>query len=208
MLVQNANNTLTESPAKIDQDSIAGQFTIHRERLVRTARYRIDPRLLGRVDPEDVVQQSYLECLKRLKHFHHGISLFVQIRQLLLQTITDIHRRHLLTKARSVTCEVPMRVPAGAYSKSSITLTRILQDRIASPSAEMHRTENNLKLSEAIQSLNEIDCEVLLMRHFEDMTNAEVAQSLSIKPVTASQRYLRALSRLKDVLESDSHFSS
>jgi RNA polymerase sigma-70 factor, ECF subfamily len=47
-----------------------------------------------------------------------------------------------------------------------------------------------------------MDREVLQMRHFEQLSNIEVAQRLNIDPPAASKRYVRALERLKGLLVS------
>lgn len=209
MQIENAiiedNVSLSNNDPRFDKDWIADQFTLHRKRLIQVVRFRLDHRLHGRVDSEDVLQEAYLDAVKRLSHFHDRMSVFVQIRQILLQTLTDVHRRHLAVQARNVSREVSLHQPA-ARSQSSITLTRLLQARIASPSSEIKQAETHFKLNQAIASLSELDCEVLLMRHFEDLTNQEVAETLNIKPDTACRRYLRALERLKNILESLSHF--
>ena len=184
---------------------IAEQFTVHRERLLQTARFRLDPRLHGRVDAEDVVQEAFLESVKRQDHFHNDLSLFVQIRQIVVQTLIDVHRRHLGVKARDVKREQSL-VNGRDLSKTCLTLARLLHATVSSPSAPMRRAETITKLYHALESLSDVDCEVLLMRHFEDMTNTEVAQSLGVNSDTACQRYIRALARLKSILESQSHF--
>ena len=191
-------------PSPFDKGWIAEQFTEHRQRLVQVVRFRLDRRLHGRVDPEDILQEAYLDAVKRARHFHDRMSVFVQIRQILLQTLTDVHRRHLAVKARNVSREVSLN--QANHSQSSIAITRLLQARISSPSSPIKQAETLFKLNQAIESLSDNDCEVLLMRHFEDMTNLEVAQALNIKPDTACRRYLRALERLKGILESLSHF--
>ena len=56
-------------------------------------------------------------------------------------------------------------------------------------------------LEKAIESMEPIDQEVLALRHFEELTNSEVAEVLGIQQKAASIRYIRAVARLKDVLE-------
>ncbi|MGL4421598.1 MAG: sigma factor-like helix-turn-helix DNA-binding protein [Gemmataceae bacterium] len=51
-----------------------------------------------------------------------------------------------------------------------------------------------------MEGLEPLDREVLALRHFEELSNAESAQVLGILPAAASKRYVRALARLKDVL--------
>lgn len=198
-------NPLDRNTTRFDKDGIAEQFTSNHTRLIQVIRTRMDHRLQGRVDPEDILQEAFLDALKRISHFHDRISIFVQIRQILLQTLIDVHRRHLVVKARTVVAETNHR-PA-SQAQSSITLVRLLKAKLPSPSSPIQHAETCFKVSQAIETLGEMDCEVLLMRHFEDMSNQEIAESLNIKPVTASRRYLRALGRLKETLESLSHFA-
>ena len=47
---------------------------------------------------------------------------------------------------------------------------------------------------------NPIDREILTLRHFEELSNNETAQVLGIAKTAASNRYVRALKRLKDIL--------
>jgi RNA polymerase sigma-70 factor (ECF subfamily) len=62
------------------------------------------------------------------------------------------------------------------------------------------RAETQLRLQEALNSMEPLDREVLTLRHFEMLTNEETAQVLGIKKTTASNRYIRAMKRLKDLL--------
>jgi RNA polymerase sigma-70 factor (ECF subfamily) len=66
------------------------------------------------------------------------------------------------------------------------------------------RGERLARLREALDSMDEIDREVLALRHFEELSNNEVAEILGIQKTAASNRYVRALKRLKQVLEADS----
>ena len=70
-----------------------------------------------------------------------------------------------------------------------------------SPSLAARRGEIMTLVREALDQLDPIDREVLVLRHFEQMSNLEAAASLSIKPAAASKRYVRAVDRLRGVLE-------
>ena len=48
--------------------------------------------------------------------------------------------------------------------------------------------------------MDEIDREVLALRHFEELTNNEVAEVLGLQKSAASNRYVRALTRLRTIL--------
>jgi len=67
-------------------------------------------------------------------------------------------------------------------------------------------TETARKLESAIEGMEPIDREILALRHFEELTNSEVAQVLGIQVKAASIRYIRALKRLKELLGTLSTF--
>jgi RNA polymerase sigma-70 factor (ECF subfamily) len=71
---------------------------------------------------------------------------------------------------------------------------------LTSPSQAAIRDEWKKQLTEALESMDEIDREVLTLRHFEDLSNKEVADLLGIGENAASNRYVRALTRLKGLL--------
>ena len=49
--------------------------------------------------------------------------------------------------------------------------------------------------------MDPLDSEVLALRHFDELSNDEVALLLGIPKGTASRRYVRALGRLRTALE-------
>jgi RNA polymerase sigma-70 factor (ECF subfamily) len=56
-------------------------------------------------------------------------------------------------------------------------------------------------LRAVLERLDPIDREVLALRHFEELSNHEVAEVLGIQTAAASKRYIRAIERLKQALE-------
>ncbi len=58
-----------------------------------------------------------------------------------------------------------------------------------------------MRFQAAIETLDDNDREVVLMRHFEQLSNKDVAQSLSISESAAGMRYLRAMRRLRGLLQ-------
>jgi RNA polymerase sigma-70 factor, ECF subfamily len=63
------------------------------------------------------------------------------------------------------------------------------------------RDELRRQLREALGKLPATDREILSMRHLEQMETAEIAASLAISQGAARVRHLRALQRLRDLLE-------
>jgi RNA polymerase sigma-70 factor (ECF subfamily) len=75
-----------------------------------------------------------------------------------------------------------------------------LLGRLTCPSQAAIQAETRLRVQEVLNSMDPLDREILTLRHFEQLTNAEVAAILETNESTASSRYLRALKRLKDEL--------
>lgn len=180
---------------------LAEQYGQHRERLKQMVRLRMDRRLQGRVDPSDVLQEAYLECAKRFAEYQANPSMpfYLWIRFLTGQKLIDLHRRHLGTKMRNAGQEVSLY--RGALPQaSSESLAAQLLGRLTSASRAAIRAETQIRVQEALCNLDPMDQEVLTLRHFEMLTNEETAQVLGIKKTAASNRYIRALKRLKEIV--------
>lgn len=175
-------------------------FSKYRDRLARMVDFRLDPRLHGRVDGADVLQEAFIEVARRLDYYlgHPDVSFFVWTRQITMQTVLTIHRRHLAQK-RDVGQEVSLRLPAGCNTTSA-SLSHRLVAQMTPPSRAAVRQEEHTRLREALDSMDEVDREVLALRHFEQLDNGEVAQVLGLGKTAASNRYVRALKRLRDIL--------
>jgi len=188
-----------------DQQALATLFSQHRGRLQRLIDFRIDRRLTGRVDSSDVMQQVYVEAQSRLPHFasNPALSFYGWLRHITLQTLIDIHRRHLGTKKRDAKQEVSIYAPLNTQVAAQ-SLAEQLADSLTSPSQAAVRRESVDRLRDVIEGMEEIDREVLVLRHFEEMGNNDVAQVLGIGEAAASNRYVRALKRLRDMLANES----
>jgi RNA polymerase sigma-70 factor (ECF subfamily) len=186
---------------RLDDSALADAFATHRDRLWRMVRVRLDRRLLGRVDPDDILQEAFLDASRRVEHFHGGgaSSLFLWLRLIVGQTLVDAHRRHLGSQRRDAGREVSIQ-QAGCPEASSASLAGALIGGLTSPSQAAIRAEMAARLEAAVEEMNPIDREVLVLRHFEELTNGEIAEVLNLQPKAASIRYVRALARLKAVL--------
>ena len=186
-----------------DEEALADLFDRHRERLRRMVRLRLDRRLSGRVDPDDVVQDAYLDVRRRFHEYHrdYGDSMPVLLwfRLVVGQKLVDLHRHHLDAQRRDAGLEVSLhRGPMPAASSASLAAQ--LLGRVTTASRAAIRAEHRLIVQEALNAMDEIDREVLVLRHFEHLGNDEVALTLGLKRSTASRRYVQALIRLKKVL--------
>ena len=184
-----------------DASALAECFSLHRQRLWRMVHFRMDPRLHGRVDADDVLQEGYLAAAARVEHFREdsSTSLFIWLRMIVSQTLVDVHRRHIEAQKRDARREVASHPRRGAHG-TSVSIARQLLGQLTSPSHAAMRAEVAEQLEKALETMNEIDREVLALRHFEELTNSEIAAVLGIEQKAASIRYVRAIKRLKDIL--------
>lgn len=195
---------LEESLARIrnhDAQAVAEVFAHFRDRLRRMVRLRLDRRLQGRVDPSDVLQEAYFDVADRAADYANKpeMPFFLWLRMITGQRLLAIHRRHLQTKMRDATQEVSLY--GGALPQAnSMSLAAQLLGKLTSASAAAMRAELQIKLQEVLNAMDPIDREVLALRHFEELSNGEIATVLEISKAAASNRYIRALKRLKDDL--------
>jgi len=185
-----------------DDQALGELFSLHRDRLWRMVHFRLDRRVCGRVDADDVLQEAYLDAAKRVKHFldNCSMSFFVWLRQIVVQTMIDVHRQHLDAQMRDANREVSIH--RGGYPQAtSISLAAHLLGHLTSPSRAAMRAEMAAQLEQALETMEPLDREVLALRHFEELTNSEVAEILEIQQKAASIRYVRAIAKLKRILE-------
>jgi len=195
------DNALFDRASLGDEEAIALLFTHYRPRLERMVALRLDPRLLGRVDPADVVQEAYLEVRSRFPTYvqESAVPFFLWLRLVTGQKLTDVHRHHLGTKMRNAGQEVSLYRDA-LPEASSASLVAQLLGRLTTGSEAAVRAERKLYVQEALNTMDSIDREILVLRHFEQLTNDETATILGLRKSAASQRYVRALKRLKEIL--------
>jgi RNA polymerase sigma-70 factor (ECF subfamily) len=184
-----------------DESALAPLFAAHRERLRRLVQFRLDRRLQRRLDASDVLQEAYLDARQRLRSFvdDSRMSLFVWLRCVTIQRLIDTHRRHLGAKMRDVRHELTIN-QHDFSATTSASMAAQLAGRLATPSQMAVQAELRQQLEEALKSMQPIDREILALRHFEELTNSEIAEVLAISPAAASNRYVRALARLRDIL--------
>lgn len=178
-------------------------FQRDRERLRLFVMYRTDERLLGRLDWDDVLQETFMVVQNRYHDFvaKPTVPFYVWMRSLAGQVLIDMHRRHLGAQKRAVGREVSMheRLP---FHSTSTSLGSLLAASGLSPSNAAIKAEQLELLRDSMEQMNEMDREVLVLRHLEHMTNGEVAAALGIDKSAATKRYVRALKRIKERIES------
>jgi RNA polymerase sigma-70 factor (ECF subfamily) len=122
------------------------------------------------------------------------------LRQIARDRIIDAYRRHRISARRSVDREQPIAAPR-AYDESSMQIAAIIGDDRLTPAAAALQKEIAASVEKAITQLDDKDSEIIVMRHYELLTNQEIATAMGLTEPAASMRYLRAIRRLKAVLQ-------
>lgn len=163
--------------------------------------FRMDPRLRGRVDALDVVQDAFVQAAAHRSDYFRapGTPLFLWLRTITANKLVETHRHHLGTRMRDAKREQPLDAP-NWRDDTSARLCAQLTAGMTRPSVAAVRGEVTTRLAEALECMDPIDREILALRHFEQLSNAEAAQVLDIQEGAAAKRHLRALRRVKDVL--------
>lgn len=177
-------------------------FMQNRARLRAIVQLRLDRRLNGRVDPSDVLQETLLEVTKRRDDYLQSQSLspFLWLRFLTTQQVINVHRRQLVAECRDARREVSLDYEF-APSATTMILAAHLLGKLTSPVSAALKAERQLIIQQALEELSELDREMIALRHFEELTNQEVADLQNVSKDVASKRYIRAIKRLKAILD-------
>jgi RNA polymerase sigma-70 factor, ECF subfamily len=188
-----------------DADAVDKLLDRHREALRRMVGLRLDKQIARRVDVSDVVQDVLVEANRRLADYMNNpvMAFHLWIRQIARDRIIDAHRRHRVSAKRSVDREQPIVAQAN-IDHSTLELAGQLCDPELTPAAAATAQELALHVQQSIGLLEERDREIILMRHYEQLSNQDIAQVLGLTEPAASMRYLRALKRLRKILAPDS----
>ena len=178
-------------------------FQACRPRLKRMIVTRMDKRIAGRVDPSDVVQETLLEASKRLADYanQRSIPFYPWLRQVALNRLTNLHRRHVLAQKRSVLHEQQLRTELSDQSVAK--MADVLAVTVDAPSAPMQKEEALRSLREALHELSDQDREVLMLIYLEEMTTTEAAVVLAISGRSVRRRHRVAVERLAHLLARD-----
>ncbi|MGE3166775.1 MAG: sigma-70 family RNA polymerase sigma factor [Planctomycetota bacterium] len=187
-----------------NHDALADLFWHFRDRLLAMVRLRLDRRVASRIDPADVLQETFLEVQRRFPDYAADparMPFFLWLHTLAGQHLLQLHRKHLGAQCRDASLEISIHGGA-TLAASSVGLAAELAASITSPSQAAMREERRERFQAALNALAPMDLEILALRHFEEFTNDEVAERLGLTKAAASNRYVRALRRLKEQLGS------
>lgn len=185
---------MAESPENL---WLAELWLEHRERIARLLVLRMPAVLQRRVGIDDLLQETYLACGKRLEFLkaEPEVPVYAKLRRLALQTLADMERRHLGAGKRDAMREY---APEDA---SMMDAWAQFADSISSPRSHMERVERQQQIRLLLTQLSPADREILELRHFEELSNGECAAVLGIEVKAASIRYVRAVKRFRELIE-------
>jgi RNA polymerase sigma-70 factor (ECF subfamily) len=183
-----------------DSAAVGELFAACRERLRKMVALRLDRRLQGRLDASDVLQEAFLDVQRKAPEFPaRDMPAYLWLRLIVAERLVALHRHHLGAQMRAAGQEVSL-YRGGLPQATTHSLANLLLGRLTSPSEAAVRAERQVRLQDALNQMDPIDREVIALRHFEELSNAEVAAVLGLSKTAASNRYIRAVRRLKDIL--------
>ena len=185
-----------------DADAVNSLLQRHRDVIKRMIDRRMDRGVRQRVDASDIVQDVMIEANRRLGDYLENPTMPFQLwlRHMARDRLVDAHRRHRVAATRSVDREVPLVIPS-AGDQSQVDMGGQVADRGLTPAAAATWHELERRFASAVELLEEGDRQIVLLRHFEHLSTAEVAEVLGLSKPAAGMRYLRAMRRLRVLLD-------
>ena len=192
---------LMKRAANADSEAISELIEKVRDRLVAVVQWRMDSQLRSRVDASDVVQEATIEAARRLPEYAKApaMDLYLWMRSLTMDKLIDAYRHHVEIQKRSSQREVSLEQQRMADATSSCLAVQLV-GQLTTPTQAAERAESQLAIQKALAQLDPVDREILIMRHFENLSNDHVAQVLGIKKSGASRRYIMALKRIQSLI--------
>lgn len=184
-----------------DGDAVNGLLARHRDTIRRLIDRRMDRAMQRRVDASDIVQDVLLEANRRLGDYLANPTMPFQVwlRHMARDRLIDAHRRHRVAASRSLDREVPLVAP-GDDPSAADRLQAVADDELTpAAAATWHELEG--RFADAVERLDDDDRRIVLLRHFEHLSTGEAAEVLGLSKPAAGMRYLRAMRRLRALLE-------
>jgi RNA polymerase sigma-70 factor (ECF subfamily) len=182
-----------------DLASLGQLLELYRGYLNLLARLQIGRRLQGKVDPADLVQETFLSAHRHFAQFQGATEgeLIGWLRQILASRLGDLVRRYCGAQGRDVRLE---RELSGELDDSSRILDGGLVAKQSSPSQQAARREQAVLLADALGRLPPDYREVLILHHLEDLNFPEVARRMGRTVDSVKNLWIRALARLRRAL--------
>jgi RNA polymerase sigma-70 factor, ECF subfamily len=175
-------------------------FDRYKERLRRTVRLRLDPRLTGVVDSSGVLKMAREELDRRVAEAGGATDFsFLWLRQIVGEVLLRLHEQRLGPDVRG---DISLYRGALPEATSTSLAAHLLGRGATADDLAAARAEQKILLQEALNAMEPVDREVLTLRHCEQLSNDEVATVLKISASEASEAYIRALKRISLIVAS------
>lgn len=173
----------------------------NRPRLLRMVAIRLNRRLQSRIDPLVIIQEAFIEAARRLPEYAQDPSrpFFIWLPQLTGQRLIGQHRHHLSTQVCDASCDISIYIRPFPEATSADLVANLLGE-FTSPSHAVIRVEQRRQPQGALDSLEPIDHEILVLRYFEQLTDGEASEAQDLDKSATNKRYVRAMERLEGVL--------
>jgi RNA polymerase sigma-70 factor (ECF subfamily) len=193
---------LLSEAARGDEGAVRSLLEAHRDRLRRAIASRLDRWLASRLDPSDVVQETLADAVRRLPDYlrDRPMPFYAWLFRLAADRLARTHRDHVVSSVRGIGREerIDGTWPEGPGSPRGVDR---LADSELTPGRRMVHEERQLLLARALERMEEADREVLGLRYIDRLAFDEIAAVLDIGLSAAKMRHLRALERLRPLLE-------
>lgn len=188
-----------------DANAVTALLLRHRARLKRMVAIHMDRRAAARFDPSDVVQDALLDAQRELAAYlrDRPLPFYPWLRQLTWEQLLRYHRRHVHAQMRSIRREQHSGDQWTEQARHE--LADYLAESVTSPSARFLREELHQRVMSALARLSDRDREILTLRFLERLSQLETAAVLGITEGSVNMRQLRALARLRQMLQVPGH---
>jgi RNA polymerase sigma-70 factor (ECF subfamily) len=187
----------------VDGDRAAMEVLLarHREQLSRMVSVRLDPRLRGRLDPSDIVQDVLVEASQKMaaQLREKPANFYPWLRGLAWDRLCRIHRYHVGAQKRSVARE-ERDWQVHVDDESVVKLAECIAATGGGPSSRLIHEELRARVREALTQLPSKDREVLVLRFLEGLSTQDSAGVLGVTVNTVKVRQFRAIERLQELL--------
>jgi len=182
-----------------DSAALGELLEMYRPYLMLLARLQVGRRLRRKVDPADLVQETFLQAHRRFLYFEGNSEgeLISWLRQILATTSAALVRSYLGRQCRDLRLEHELTLE---LDQSSRCLESALHAKTSSPSHQAARHEQAVLLAAALEKLPEAYREVIILRHLEGMTFPEVACRMGRSLDSVKNLWARGLAQLRHSL--------
>ncbi|RUL88409.1 sigma-70 family RNA polymerase sigma factor [Tautonia sociabilis] len=179
-----------------DVEALGRLLERYRDDLMLLSRFQVGARLRGKVDPADLVQETFLEAHRDFEQFRGTTEkeFAAWLRRILAANLANVIRHYFGTQRRDMNLE---RELIDSFSELSRVSDRGLMAQQETPSQHASRREQAVILAEALRDLSEDYREVIVLRHLEGMSFPEISKRMGRTEDSVKKLWARALARLR-----------